>query len=385
MTQSRVATTCIHGSAPADPAYGAVVAPIYQTATFVQPEVGVDRGYTYSRTHNPTVSDLERALGALEGALPAACFATGMAAITALILATAEAGDEVLVGDVVYGGTARLLRQVLGKFGVRSTFVDAGDLAAVARSLERGPALALFETPANPTLKLTDIAGVARLCRAAGVRLAIDNTFLTPVLQRPLDLGADVCVYSTTKYLEGHDSTVGGALLTRDGALLDAVRFVQNAVGFGASPFDAFLTRRGLETLPLRLAAHCANAGIVARFLESHAEVDAVAWPGLESFPQRALAERQQAGPGGMLAFTLRGGVPACHALLRSTRLARLAESLGGTHTLLTHPATMTHAAVPAEERARLGIGDGLIRLSVGLEDPEDLLADLAAALGGGR
>ncbi len=376
-------TSCVHAGLGPDPAFAGIVPPIWQTTTYVQPAVGEDRGYTYTRTDNPTVADLERAIGSLERSLPAVCTATGMAAITTLLLATVRAGDRVLCGDVVYGGTVRLLDQVLAKLGIIPVYVDTSDLAAVERALADRPAVCIVESPANPTLLLTDIAAVAALCRAAGTLLAVDNTLLTPVLQRPLDLGADVCVYSTTKYLEGHNTTVGGALTTRDPALLERFRFTRNAIGAPLAPFDAWLTRRGLATLPQRMAAHQANAAIVADFLVRHPAVARVTWPGLESFPQRALAVRQQAGPGAMIAFELHGGEAAARRFLSRTRVASLAESLGAVHTLLTHPVTMTHAAVPLDQRLRTGITDGLVRLSVGIEDAADLVADLAAALGG--
>ncbi len=377
------ATSCVHAGLGPDPVFGGIVPPLFQTTTFVQPAVGVDRGYTYSRSDNPTVADLERALGALEQSLPAVCCATGLAALTVLVLATVRAGDRVVCSEAVYGGTVRLLEQVLGKLGVIPVFVDTTDLGAVEVALAGGAALCVVESPANPTLLLTDLAAVGAACRRHGVRFAVDNTLLTPIFQRPLDLGADVVSYSTTKYVEGHNTTVGGALTTRDADLLSSLRFVRNAIGAPLAPFDAWLTRRGLATLPIRMAAHQANAGRIAAFLEEHPAVSQVVWPGLASFPQRELAARQQAGPGAMIAFSLHDGETAARAFLGRTKVASLAESLGAVHTLLTHPATMTHADVSSEQRERTGITGGLIRLSVGIEDADDLIADLAAALGG--
>lgn len=376
-------TTLVRGGLWPDPVTGAVSTPLYQSTTFAQPAVGQDTGYTYSRSANPTVEALERNLGAIEGSLPAACFATGMAAITALCLATLRSGDHVICGDVVYGGTVRLLRQVLAPLGVQASFVDGADPAAFRAALRPTTKLVLVESPANPTLKLTDIAAVAEVLEGHPARLAVDNTFLTPVLQRPLDLGADVVIYSTTKYTEGHNGTVGGAVLCVDEALDRQVRFVRNATGSGQSPFEAWLTLRGLKTLPLRMERHCANATEVARFLEAHDRVARVHFPGLDSFAQRALADRQQAGPGAIVAFEVTGGVQAGIDTMNGVRLCTLAENLGATETLITHPASMTHADVPAADRRAAGISDGLIRLSVGLEDAADLCADLDRALCG--
>lgn len=373
-------TAALHAGRTPDPTHGAICAPIVQSTTFVQPAVGVDRGFTYSRSSNPTVAALEASLGALEDA-EAVAFGTGMAAITALCLAHLRAGDRVLHSSVVYGGTVRLLRQVLGRFGVRAESVDTSDVAALREALKEPAALLIVETPANPTLTLTDVSAVADLCRAHGVLLAVDNTFLTPVLQRPFDLGADLVLYSTTKYFDGHNATVGGAVLGRDPALVEPLRFVSNAVGFAQKPFEAWLTLQGIKTLPLRMERHCANATVVARWLERHPAIAHVAFPGLASFAQRALAERQQDGPGGMVAFTVRGGVSAGVSLLNSLQLCSLAENLGAAETLVTHPASMTHADVPRADRLAAGLSDGLVRLSVGLEDPSDLIADLDRAL----
>ncbi len=378
----RLNTRAIHGGLAPDPTTGAILTPIYQTTTFAQEAVGVHKGYTYTRSANPTVTALERNLGALEDALPAASFATGMAALAALCLATLRAGDRVVIGTVVYGGTVRLLRRVLGDFGVRAVAVDTSDITALRAALAAEPTrLLLIESPGNPTLILTDIAAAAAAAREFGALLAVDNTLLTPVLQRPLDLGAGVVVHSTTKYIEGHNATVGGALLTRDEELLAKIRFVQNAVGFPQAPFEAWLTLRGIKTLPIRMERHSRTAQCVAEWLEGHAAVARVAYPGLASFPQRDLAQRQQRGAGGLIAFELRGGADSGRRAMGAVRLCALAENLGAVESLITHPVTMTHAALTPEERAQAGIGDGLIRLSVGLEEPEAIIEDLTVAL----
>ncbi len=376
-------TTAVRGGLVPDPATGAVVTPIYQSTTYHQESVGVHKGFTYSRAANPTVSALEAALGALEDTPPAVCFATGMAAISTLFLAVLKSGDHVVVSDVVYGGTVRLFQQVLGNFGVEVSFVDTSDPTAVAHAIKPNTKLVFIETPANPTLKLTDIAAIAQIAHAAGIKLAVDNTFLTPVLQRPLELGADITLLSTTKYIEGHNSTVGGSIATRDEVLLERLRLVRKTLGCIQSPQESWLTLRGLKTLPLRLQQHSVNAQKVAEWLERHPKVARVHYPGLASFPQFALAERQQSLPGGMLAFELTGGTDAGIQLMNTVRLCLLAENLGAVETLITHPVSMTHGDVPSEIRERTGITDGLVRLSVGLENPADIIADLECALAG--
>jgi cystathionine beta-lyase/cystathionine gamma-synthase len=377
-------TRAIHGGASPDPSTGAILTPIFQSTTYVQDAVGKHKGYTYSRSGNPTVSALERRLGELESALPGVCFTTGMAAETALFLALLKAGDEVVISDVVYGGTVRLLQQILGPLGIRSHFVDTSDLERVEQSLTPKTRLVFLESPGNPTLKLTDIAAVAALTRTREILLAIDNTLMTPYLQRPLDLGADVVVHSTTKFIEGHNATVGGALLSRRADLIEKFRFVQNSVGMPQSPFEAWLTLQGLKTLPLRMERHSQNAFQIALFLETHPRVDTVTYPFLESFPQHALARRQQRLGGGLISFTLKGGVTEGIRVMNSVKLCALAENLGAVETLITHPASMTHADVPPDQRRAAGLADGLVRLSVGLEDPEDLIADLERALSEG-
>ncbi len=376
-------TTAVRGGVVADPTTGAVLTPIYQSTTYHQEAVGVHKGFTYSRAANPTVSALESALGALEGTAPAVCFATGMAAISTLFLAILKTGDHVVVSDVVYGGTVRFSQQILAPFGVDVTFVDTADPAAVALAIQPNTKLVFIETPANPTLKLTDIAAIAKVTRAAGVKLAVDNTFLTPVLQRPLELGADIALLSTTKYIEGHNSTVGGSITAHDEALLERLRLIRKTLGCIQSPQEAWLTIRGLKTLPLRLQQHCTNAQTIAEWLERHPKVARVHFPGLRSFPQYALAQLQQALPGGIIAFELKGGAEAGIQLMNTVRLCLLAENLGAVETLITHPVSMTHGDVPREIRERTGITDGLVRLSVGLENSADIIADLENALSG--
>jgi cystathionine beta-lyase/cystathionine gamma-synthase len=380
-SKSAFATRAVHGAGEGDPATGAIVAPICQSTTFRQLGIGRDLGHTYSRASNPTVAALERALGALEGVLPAVCTSSGMAAITTLFLSVLGQGERVVVGDVVYGGTVRLLRQVLANFGVEPVFVDTSDLGALERALLDGARVLFLESPANPTLKLTDLAAASAAARAAGALCVVDNTFLTPAHQDAFALGADVVVHSTTKYLEGHNATLGGALLTKDGGLRERFELVRKSLGTIQAPFEAWLTLRGLKTLELRLARHAENALAIARWLEQHPAVARVSYPWLESHPQFELARRQQRSGGGIVAFELAGGLAAGKVFAERVALWSLAENLGAPESLVTHPATMTHAAYTAEERARLGIGDGLVRLSVGLEDPQDLIADLAQAL----
>src|SRR5579872_1961079 len=373
-------TSVIHAGLSADPATGALLTPIYQSTTYLQEAVGVHKGFTYSRADNPTVAALERALGALEGTPPAVCFATGMAAISALFLSILKSGDHAVISDVVYGGTVRLFQQILNGVGITASFVDTSRPEEVERAITPHTRIVFIETPANPTLKLTDIAAVARVTKRAGILLAVDNTFLTPVLQRPLELGADISVLSTTKYIEGHNATVGGSVATKDQALIDRLRLVRKTLGCIQSPLESWITLRGLKTLPVRMQRHSENALAVARWLEQHPSVDRVYYPGLESFPQKELADRQQALPGGMLSFEVRGGTEAGIAVMNSVKLCSLAENLGAVETLITHPASMTHADVPPETRAAIGISDGLVRLSVGLESPRDLIADLEQA-----
>jgi cystathionine beta-lyase/cystathionine gamma-synthase len=375
-----LSTRTIHGTLPPDSATGAILTPIYQSTTYVQEAVGVHKGFTYSRAANPTVSALEDVLGSLEEA-PTLCFSTGMAAITTLFLSLLRQGDHVVISDVVYGGTVRLFRQILEGVGIRATFVDTSHIGAVAAAIEPRTKLIFIETPANPTLKLTDIAAIADVAHKADVLLAVDNTFLTAALQPVFDLGADISVLSTTKYIEGHNATVGGSLATKDPVLLERFRLVRKTIGCIQSPLESWLTQRGLKTLAMRLERHSHNALKVASWLEKHPTVARVSYPGLRSFPQYELACRQHAAHGGMLSFEVTGGTPAALELMKSVKLCSLAENLGAAETLITHPASMTHVDIPPATRVSLGIPDGLIRLSVGLEDATDIIADLEQAL----
>jgi cystathionine beta-lyase/cystathionine gamma-synthase len=376
-------TLALHAGTTSDPVTGAMLTPIYQTTTYRQEAVGKDKGFKYSRSGNPTVSALERRLAAIEGAEFATCYSTGLAATTALFLALLKSGDRVVSSQAVYGGTVRLLRQTLAPFGVQADFVDTSNADAFAKAVQKPTRLVFIETPANPTLKLTDVDLASRLAKKAGALLVVDNTLLTPALQRPLDLGADIVLHSTTKFIEGHNATVGGALITRDANLHDQFLFTRNTIGTIQSPFAAWLTLQGVKTLPLRMARHCENAGRIARFLESHPRITRLVYPGLESFPQFELARRQQSAGGALIAFEVEGGVEAGVHLMNSVRLCALAENLGAAETIITHPVSMTHGGVPPEQRAAAGITDGLVRLSVGLENSDDIIADLEQALDG--
>ncbi|MBV9169580.1 MAG: cystathionine gamma-synthase [Chloroflexi bacterium] len=374
-------TRAIHvGQAP-DEATGAVIVPIYQTSTYAQSEVGVHKGFDYSRTANPTRAALEACLASLDGGKYGLAFASGMAAEDT-VLHLFESGDHVVACDDVYGGTFRLFHRVLERAGLHFTFVDATSVDNIERALEARTRLIWLESPTNPLLKLVDISAVSELAHSRGIVVAVDNTFASPYCQRPLELGADLVHYSTTKYLGGHSDVVGGGLVTSRDDLYERLKFLQNAVGGVAGPFDSWLVLRGLKTLAVRMRQHSANAMEIACFLQQHPRVKAVHYPGLESHPQHGLGKRQMAGGfGGMLSFEVTGGVDAAREVARRTRLFTLAESLGGVESLIELPALMTHASLPPERRAEIGIDDGLIRLSVGIEDPEDLIADLDQAL----
>ena len=377
-----IETLALHAGSFPDPTTGALLTPIYQTTTYRQEAVGVDKGYTYSRAGNPTVAALERRLASLEGAEFATCFSTGLAATTALFLGLLKAGDRIVVSEVVYGGTVRLLREVLAPFGVEAEFIDTSDVHSFTATVGAKPTKLIFiETPANPTLKLTDIELAAKLAHEAGALLVVDNTLLTPVLQRPLDLGVDVVLHSTTKFIEGHNATVGGALITRDKDLHERFDYIRKSTGTIQAPFDAWLTLQGAKTLPLRIRQHSENALKVAEFLASHPKIEKIFYPGLETFPQYELTQKQQASGGALIAFEVKGGTQAGIDLMNSVKLCSLAENLGAAETLITHPASMTHATVPTEQRESAGITDGLVRLSVGLENPADIIADLEQAL----
>jgi len=373
----RFDTLAIHAGQHPDPTTGAIMTPVYLTSTYVQDGPGVHKGYEYSRTQNPTRHALEACLAALEGGRHGLAFASGLAATDA-VLHLLSAGDHVLFSDDVYGGTFRIFDKVFRRHGLAFDAVDMTDPANVARALRPETRLVWIESPTNPMLKLVDLAAVSTIAREHGARTVVDNTFATPCFQRPLAHGIDVVVHSTTKYLNGHSDVVGGAIVTDDGDLHARLAFLQNAVGGVPSPMDAFLVLRGLKTLPVRMERHGRNALAVARFLEAHPQVERVAYPGLASHPQHALACRQMTGFGGMLAFVIRGGLPAATAFLRAVRIFACAESLGGVESLIEHPAIMTHASVPKETRDKLGIADGLVRVSVGIESADDLVEDLA-------
>jgi cystathionine gamma-lyase len=384
----RPATLAIHTNRAYETLSNSILYPIHQTATYIHDTVGVTKGYGYSRGANPTVNALEQAISALEGTATALCFRSGMGAISTLCLALLKAGDHVLLGDVIYGGTSRLFQQVLGNFNIEYSYVDLTDLEAVSRAIRPSTKLIFIESPANPTMKLADIAAVAELAHThPGLLLAVDNTFLTPLLQDCLGLGADISMLSTTKYIDGHNATIGGSLATHDTALVDRLRLVRKTLGTIASPFDSWLTLQGVKTLPARLGLHCRHAQQVAEWLEAHPKVATVHYPGLASFPQHALAARQQKAFGGMLSFELDATTEQSLRFVDALRLCTCAESLGSVETLITNPATASHCDMPPKERERLGISDRLIRLSVGLEDPLDLIADFeqafAAVFGG--
>lgn len=374
-------TLALHAGALPDPTTGAILTPIYQTTTYRQAAVGEDKGYTYSRAGNPTVTALEKRLAALDGAEYATCFSSGLAATTALFLGLLSAGDRVVVSEVCYGGTVRLLEQLFGSFGVHAEFIDTSDENTLRNALATRAKLVFIETPANPTLRLTDIELASRLAKVAGAIVVVDNTLLTPVLQRPLELGADISLHSTTKFIEGHNATIGGALITNDKKLNERFDFVRKSTGTIQAPFDAWLTLQGAKTLPLRIRQHSENALRIARYLAAHPRISTLHYPGLESFPQFELAERQQQSGGALISFEVAGGTDAGIKLMNSVKLCSLAENLGSAETLITHPASMTHAAVRKEQREAAGITDGLVRLSVGLENPADIIADLEQAL----
>ncbi|HEV2424628.1 MAG TPA: cystathionine gamma-synthase [Terriglobia bacterium] len=373
-------TDAIHAGQEPDPATGAIIVPIYQTSTYVQEELGKNKGYEYARTANPTRSALERNLACLEAGRYAYAFASGMAAINAL-MTLLKSGDHVVASHNLYGGSFRLFERVLRDFGLSFSYANTSRLADVEKAIRPETRLLYVETPTNPVMEITDIAAAASLAHARGLLLAVDNTFMSPYFQRPLELGADLVLHSTTKYLNGHSDGVGGVIALNDQGLAERLKFLQNAAGAILGPFDSWLILRGVKTLAVRMRQHDANGRAVASFLASHPRVRKVYYPGLPSHPQHELACRQMKGFGGMIAFET-GSLENAKAVLRSVRLCSLAESLGGVETLISHPATMTHASVPAEDRERLGITGGLVRISVGIEDVEDLIADLDQALG---
>jgi cystathionine beta-lyase/cystathionine gamma-synthase len=373
-------TRAIHAGQKPDPATGAVVVPIYQTSTYAQEAVGKHRGYEYSRTGNPTRAALEQCIAALEGGSHGLAFASGMAA-EAAVMQLLKPGDHTLAVDDLYGGSYRLFRRVLEPLGLTFSFVDGSDLAVVEKALTDRTRLVWVESPTNPLLKLVDIAAVSKLAHSRQALLVVDNTFMSPYFQRPLSLGADIVVHSATKYLGGHSDVIGGTLVVNRDDLYERLAFLQNAVGGVPGPMDAWLVLRGLKTLAVRMREHDRNARLVAAFLSEHPKVARVFYPGLPKNPQRELAQRQMSGFGGMISFEVKGGLEPARRVVERTQLFTLAESLGGVESLIELPAAMTHASIPAETRRAHGVADGLVRLSVGIEDVADLISDLDRAL----
>src|SRR5947208_14373330 len=378
-SRARFSTVCLHAGQDPDPATGAIVTPIYQTSTYVQQELGRHKGYEYGRTQNPTRMALERNLAAIEGGPAGFAFASGMAAIGA-IATMLRSGDHVVVSDNTYGGTFRLVDKVWRRYQLTFSYVDTSKLDEVERAITPATRMLFVETPTNPVMRLTDLKAAADLAHRHDVRLVVDNTFASPYIQRPIEFGADIVTHSTTKYLNGHSDSVGGIVVAVRDDDIEWLTFVQNAEGAILGPLDSWLVLRGTKTLPLRMIQHNANGLALAEFLAAHPKVRHVYYPGLPSHPQHDLAKRQMRGFGGMLSFDL-GSLEAARRVLNNVRLHSLAESLGGVETLISHPATMTHASVPDDRRAALGISDGLVRISAGIEDIEDLKEDLAQAL----
>jgi cystathionine beta-lyase/cystathionine gamma-synthase len=373
------ATRAIHAGQRPDPSTGAIMTPVYQTSTYVQQGLGQHRGFEYARTRNPTRDALEQNLAALEGARHGFAFASGTAA-TDVVLKLLSAGDHVVAGENLYGGTHRLMTQVFARLGLTFSFVDTRDPSLVSRALTPATKMVFVETPTNPLMRITDLAGIADLARRQDTLIAVDNTFATPCFQQPIELGADLVLHSTTKYLNGHSDMVGGAVLCNRDDLATRLQFLQNASGAVPGPLDCWLTLRGTKTLAVRMRQHDASARRIATWLEGHAAVTRVYYPGLPSHPQHDLACRQMKGFGGMISIEL-GSLARARAMVETTRIFALAESLGGVESLIGHPVSMTHASVPREMRERMGLTDGLVRLSVGIEDTDDLIADLDQAL----
>ncbi|GGG95027.1 trans-sulfuration enzyme family protein [Silvibacterium dinghuense] len=378
-TKHGFATRAIHDGQAADPLTGAVNVPIYLTSTYAQEEIGKHKGYEYSRVSNPTRDALEANLASLEGGASAHVFASGMAAITAMVTLL-KSGDHVICGENVYGGTPRLFNQVITRYGIEFSYVDTSDLEKVRAAIRPETKLVHIETPTNPLMTLTDIRAVADVCHERGVELAVDNTFMSPYFQRPIELGADIVMHSTTKFLNGHSDGLGGVLVGTKPEHKEAFAFVQKCTGGILSPFECWMVLRGIKTLAVRMKQHDANGRRVAEFLAAHPKVAKVYYPGLATHPQHDLAARQMSGFGALIAFQT-GGLEQANAVLKRVKVCTLGESLGGVETLISHPATMTHAAIGAEARANLGITDGLVRISVGIEDVDDILGDLEQAL----
>jgi len=378
----KIATRFIHAGAEPDPSTGAIMTPIYQTSTYVQEAPGVHKGYEYARSQNPTRAALESALAIIENGKHGLAFGSGVAATDAVIKLLSP-GDEVIAASDMYGGTYRLFTKVFERFGIKFVYVDTTHAQNVADAITEKTKLIWLETPTNPLMNITDIEAVAAISKKAGTILCVDNTFASPYLQNPLDLGADIVMHSATKYLGGHSDVIQGALIMNDDELRDKLYFIQKSCGAVPGPMDCFLVLRGIKTLHVRMKQHCENGIAIAHYLQQHPKVDRVYWCGFEDHPNHAIAKKQMRGFGGMLSFTLKdASVEAATKVLSSTKLFSLAESLGGVESLINHPASMTHASIPREERIKNGLTDGLIRLSIGIEDADDLIEDLKQAIG---
>ena len=373
-------TKVVRSGISPDPSTGAIVPPIYQSATYVLEEVGKDKGYDYTRASNPTREVLENNLADLDGGKYGICFSSGMAAVDS-IMKLFKSGDHIVCSDDVYGGVSRLYNNLLVNYDLTFTYVNSSNPEEVEDAIQGNTKLIWIETPTNPLLKVTDLDAVGKIAKKHGILYGVDSTFSTPALLRPLEFGADITMHSTTKYLSGHNQIIGGVLITNDDELGEKFKFIQKTVGAVPSPFDCWLTLLGIKTLSLRMSRHCENAQVIAEFLEAHSKVERVTYPGLPSHPQYDIAKDQMDGFSGMISMELKGGIPAGIALMNGLELCSLAESLGAVETMITHPATMTHADVPNDERLARGLSDGLVRLSVGIEDKDDIIADLNQAL----
>ena len=376
----KFATKAVRAGIIPDPTTGAIIPPIYQTATFTLEEIGKDKGFDYTRSSNPTRAVLEANLAALDGGEYGVSFASGMSAVDA-VLRLCSAGDHIVCSDDVYGGVSRLFNQILSRYNLSFTYVDSTNPENVAQAIRPNTRLIWVETPTNPLLKVTDLEAVAAIAKAHNILLGVDSTFATPYLLRPLDWGVDIVLHSATKYLSGHNQIIGGIVITNDQPIYEQLKFMQKSVGAVSSPFDCWLTLLGVKTLPLRMERHSENGMKVAQFLENHPQVAKVIYPGLPSHPQHAIAKRQMRAFSGMISFELKGSIQAGITLMNNVKLCSLAESLGAVETMITHPASMTHAAVPREDRLARDLTDGLVRLSVGIEDVADIIADLRQAL----
>ena len=373
-------TKVVRSGISPDPSTGAIVPPIYQSATYVLEEVGKDKGYDYTRASNPTREMLENNLAALDGGKYGICYSSGMAAVDS-VMKLFKSGDHIVCSDDVYGGVSRLYNNLLVNYDLTFTYVNSSNPQEVEDAIQDNTKLIWIETPTNPLLKVTDLDAVGKIAKKHGILYGVDSTFSTPALLRPLEFGADITMHSTTKYLSGHNQIIGGVLITNDNELGEKFKFIQKTVGAVPSPFDCWLTLLGIKTLSQRMTRHCENAQAIAEFLEAHSKVERVTYPGLPSHPQYDIAKDQMDGFSGMISMELRGGIPAGISLMNGLELCSLAESLGAVETMITHPATMTHADVPKDERVARGLTDGLVRLSVGIEDNEDIIADLNQAL----